>query len=238
MHPHESPAGSAPEYEYNEYPKSLPPDDFWGQVRRTRYGQPISEDELGVIVEAIKTGLELRDHDVLLDLACGNGALSSRLFESCRAFVGVDASEYLIEVAKTNFEQLPDFEFVFRDVAEFVWEEPEPLRFTKALCYAGFQYLHRMTAERALAGLSQRFTNVGTVLLGNLPDKERADVFFGSQTDYEDILSEPTSQIGVWWSEDELREFAAAAGWSASFTRMPEEIFNANYRFDARLTRS
>jgi SAM-dependent methyltransferase len=238
MHPPENAAGSAPEYEYNEYPKSLPPDDFWGQVRRTRYGKPISDEELAIIVEAIKRALDLRHGDVLLDMACGNGALSSLLFGSCRGFVGVDASEYLIEVAKANFEQLPEFEFVFRDAAQFVWEEPEPLRFTKALCYAGFQYLPRVTAERALVGLSERFTNMDTVVLGNLPDKERAHVFFGSQTGFEDILSEPTSQIGVWWSEDELREFATAAGWQTSITRMPEEIFNANYRFDARLTRS
>ncbi len=238
MHPHESPAGSAPDYEYNEYPKSLPPDDFWGQVRRTRYGKPISEDELRVIVDTIKKGLDLSSGDFLLDLACGNGALSNRLFGSCRAFVGVDASEYLIEVAKKNFEQLPDFRFLHRDAAEFAWEEPEPLRFTKAMCYAGFQYLNRETAERTLMGLSQRFENIGTLFLGNLPDKERAQVFFGPEADYRDKLSEPTSQIGVWWSERELNEFAAAAGWIASFRRMPEHVFNANYRFDAHLTRS
>jgi SAM-dependent methyltransferase len=238
MHPNESPADSAPDYEYNEYPKSLPPDDFWGQVRRTRYGKPISEDELRVIVDTIKKGLGLGSGDFLLDLACGNGALSNRLFGSCRAFVGVDASEYLIEVAKKNFEQLPDFGFLCRDVAEFAWEEPEPQRFTKALCYAGFQYLNRDTAERTLMGLSQRFENIDTVFLGNVPDKERAHVFFGSETDYEEKLSEPTSQIGMWWSEKELHEFAAAAGWTASFRRMPEHVFNANYRFDATLTRS
>ena len=238
MHTHESPAGSSSDYEYNEYPKSLPPDDFWGQVRRTRYGKPISEDELRVIIDTIEKGLDLSSSDFLLDLACGNGALSNRLFGSCRAFVGVDASEYLIEVAKKNFEQLPDFGFLLRDVAEFVWEEPEPLRFTKALCYAGFQYLNRETAERTLMGLSQRFENIDAVFLGNVPDKERAHVFFGSETDYEDKLSEATSQIGVWWSEKELHEFAAAAGWIARFRRMPEHIFNANYRFDAHLTRS
>jgi SAM-dependent methyltransferase len=238
MHPRESPAGSAPDYEYNEYPRSLPPDDFWGQVRRTRYGKPISEDELLVVVDTIKKGLDLSSEDFLLDLACGNGALSNLLFDSCRAFVGVDASEYLIEVAKKNFERLPDFEFLQRDVAEFAWEEPEPLRFTKALCYASFAYLNRETAQRTLTGLSEHFKNIDTVFLGNVPDKERAHVFFGSETDYADKLSEAASQIGVWWSEQELREFAAAAGWIASFGRMPEHIFNANYRFDAILTRS
>ena len=35
-----------PKWDYKEYPKTLPPDDFWGQVRRTVMGKPISESEI------------------------------------------------------------------------------------------------------------------------------------------------------------------------------------------------
>lgn len=230
-------AGGTPAYEYNEYPKSLAPDDFWGQVRRTRYGKPIGEDELQIIVDTIVGGLDLGSSDQLLDLACGNGALSARLFDSCSAFVGVDASEYLIQVAKDNFERLPNFEFRFGDVADFVMEEAEPQRFTTALCYGSYHYFDRETAAHMLQGLCRRFPGVDRVLIGNVPDKERADLFFGTEADYSDKLSDPTSQIGVWWSEEELRKFAAEAGWHADFRRMPEHVFNANYRFDAVLTR-
>ncbi len=49
-----------PKWDYKEYPKTLPPDDLWGQVRRTVYGKPVSEDQIQMMVDAIVAGLELR----------------------------------------------------------------------------------------------------------------------------------------------------------------------------------
>jgi cyclopropane fatty-acyl-phospholipid synthase-like methyltransferase len=66
-------------YDYIEYPKSLPEDDYWGQVRRTVNGKPVAETQIAMIVNAIQLGLELESSDKILDIACGNGALSSRL---------------------------------------------------------------------------------------------------------------------------------------------------------------
>jgi len=70
-------------WDYEEYPKTLPRDDFWGQVRRTIYGRRVTEEELAVIIAAVMNGLELAPDDNLLDLMCGNGALTARLFGSC-----------------------------------------------------------------------------------------------------------------------------------------------------------
>lgn len=224
-------------YEYNEYPKTLAPDDFWGQVRRTIYGKRISEEDVRVIIDTIANGLQLVDDDVLLDLACGNGALSSRLFSSCRAFLGVDASEYLIQVAKEYFESLPQYGFKMDDVAHYVWHEPDPSRFTKVLCYASFAFLSLETVTRMLRGLGERFVNVSSVFIGNIPDRERAGLFYKERSDFADEMDDPTSQIGIWWSESDLSKFCAAQGWRAQFQRMPEHVFNAVYRFDAMLTR-
>lgn len=224
-------------HEYNEYPKTLAPDDFWGQVRRTRYGKPISEEDVGVIIATIIRGLELAPDDTLLDLACGNGALSSRLFSSCRAFLGVDASEYLIKVARDNFERLPEYSFKMEDVARYTWNEPGTARFTKALCYASFAYLDLETSARMLAGLRRRFVNVSSVFIGNVPDRERAHLFYKDRGDFVDEMDDHTSQIGIWWSQPEFSKFVASEGWSAQFRRMPEHVFNAIYRYDAVLTR-
>src|SRR5690348_1022007 len=98
------PSDQYPKWDYKEYPKTLPADDLWGQVRRTVYGKPVPEDQIQMIVEAIVTGLELRLPAIgLLDIGCGNGALAARLFPYCERCVGVDSSEYLIAVANTRF---------------------------------------------------------------------------------------------------------------------------------------
>jgi SAM-dependent methyltransferase len=232
------PPASRPRYEYDEYPKTLAADDFWGQVRRTRYGQPISEEEVSVIIDTIIDGLDLDSDDVLLDLACGNGALSSRLFSSCRALVGVDASEYLIQVARENFQKLPNYHFEVDDVARYAWGKDEDHSpFTKVLCYASFAYLSLETSASMLAGLRARFANVSSIFIGNVPDRERAHLFYKERSDLAGELDEPTSQIGIWWSQSDFSKFVAAQGWRAQFQRMPEHVWNSIYRYDAVLTK-
>jgi SAM-dependent methyltransferase len=223
-------------HDYEEYPKTLPRDDFWGQVRRTIYGRRVTEEELAVIVDAIKDGLRLSSNDALLDLMCGNGALTARLFNSCRSVLGVDLSSYLIEVAKEYFERPPQYLFAEEDVLTYVRSEPEPHRFTKAMCYGAFPLLAVDAAETMLTELRRRFANIERVLVGNLPDKDRAHLFFGDGFEQQrPNLCDPTSQIGVWWSEKDLYELAGACGWRASFSQLPTHVFNAHYRYDAVL---
>src|SRR5579875_3735648 len=69
-----------PKSDYDAYPRTLPRDDIWGQVRRTINGRRISEAEVQEIVAALRAALALACGDTLLDLACGNGALTARLF--------------------------------------------------------------------------------------------------------------------------------------------------------------
>ncbi len=88
---------------HKEYPKTCQPHDFWSQVKRTVNGVPVGEDQVALIERAITSGLQLKQNDYLLDLCCGNGALSTRIFQRCLGGLGVDFSEYLIDVAKNNF---------------------------------------------------------------------------------------------------------------------------------------
>jgi cyclopropane fatty-acyl-phospholipid synthase-like methyltransferase len=226
-----------PKSDYKEYPKTLPRDDLWGQVRRTIHGRRISEAEVAAIVASIVHGLQLAAGDTLLDLACGNGALTARLFSSCRKVLGIDFSPYLVDVAKEFFERVPEYVFIEAEMLTYVRTEPDPLPFTKAMCYASIQYLPVASVELILAELNRRFRNVTRILLGNVPDKDRAELFFGGERPRVAELSDPTSQIGVWWNQSELRDVAERCGWSISFSRLPENVFNARYRYDAILTR-
>lgn len=222
--------------DYEEYPKTLARDDFWGQVRRTIRGRRITEEELAVVVDALKEGLQLTNDDTLLDLMCGNGALTARLFSSCRSVVGVDRANYLIGVAKEYFERPPEYVFVQDDVLSYVHSAADAARFTKALCYGSLQYLPVEGLASMLTGLRGRFPRMDRVLLGNVPDKERAPLFFGERFEQDPPgLGDPTAPIGVWWSQADFQELAAAAGWRASFSRLPPDVFNAKFRYDAVL---
>lgn len=224
-------------FDHNEHAKSRPTDDFWGQIRRTVQGEPVSDEQIRMIVDAIHAALQLKKGDVLLDLACGNGALSQLLFDSIAAYLGVDFSEHLIKVAKNNFEKLPDYRFVTQGAAEYVREEAHPGKFTKVLCYGSFSYFPAADAAEVLRALHDKFTNVQSVFIGNLPDRERAALFYKIKPASAEEMSDSSSQIGIWRTQKEFAQLAADAGWKSKFSVMPAEYYAGYYRYDVLLTR-
>lgn len=232
-----TPVMSYPKQDYNDYPKTLPKDDFWGQVRRTVNGKPVSEKQIRMIVDAIVAGLALCPQDNCLDIACGNGYLSSYLFPHCQSLFGFDASSYLIEIAQRNFQNPPDFQFVVDDAAHFVRTEPAPERFNKVLCYGSFSYFSDADAVETLRLLHSRFTSVRRIMIGNLPDRDRASNFYTTRQDFLADLDNHETQIGIWRSITQFAALAASTGWALEVTRMPESFYAAHYRFDAVLRR-
>lgn len=223
-------------FDHNEYAKTRALDDFWGQIRRTVQGKPVSDDQIQMIVAAIRSALEIEPAEALLDIACGNGALSHFLFESCADYLGVDLSEHLISVAKTNFEALPHYQFTHQGAAEYVRAELRPKRFSKSLCYGSFSYFSEVDAAEVLRTLFEKFSNVQAVFIGNLPDKDRATEFYKRQPAPEE-LADCHSQIGIWRTRDEFSELAGAAGWKVKFSTMPAGFYASHYRYDALLSR-
>lgn len=226
-----------PKHDYHEYPKTLPKDDFWGQVRRTVNGKPVSETQIRMIVDAIVEGLDLRPQDNCLDIACGNGYLSSYLFPHCQSLFGVDSSSYLIEIARENFENPPRFQFAVDDAAHFLRTEPAPDRFNKVLCYGSFSYFSDSDAVETLKLLHDRFTSVRQIMIGNLPDRDQADNFYRARQELPIDLDSHETQIGIWRSVAQFEALAASTGWAIEIRRMPEHFYAAHYRFDAFLCR-
>lgn len=223
-------------FDHDAYAKTRAKDDFWGQVRRTVQGVPVSDEQITMILDAIRLGLGLEQDDTLLDIACGNGALAQRLFPSCSGYLGVDLSEHLISVAKANFESLPEREFMHRGAAEYVRGEERPDRFSKALCYGSFQYFPAPDAAEVLETLFQKFSRIKSVFVGNLPDKDRAAEFYKREPN-PDELAESGTAIGIWRTTSEFKDLAETAGWKTSFSRMPSGFYSSHYRYDALLTR-
>lgn len=228
---------TAKDYIHKEFPKECATSDFKGQIKRTVNGKPVSEEQILMILNAIRSGINISKNDVLLDLCCGNGDLANAIFPEISAYKGVDFSDYLIQVAKENFEKMPDFEFNLADALEYSTTENNPERFTKALCYGAFQYLPAKSAENLLKNINQRFKNIKVFFIGNLPDKERADKFYYADIDYKPLLGDNTSPIGIWRSKDEMIKLAVDTGWDIEIINMPQNFYAAHYRYDAKLTR-
>jgi SAM-dependent methyltransferase len=227
-----------PTLDYDLWAKSLPRDDLWGQVRRTVRGNAVPSADIEAIVERIVEALCLEPRDVLIDFACGNGALASYLFERCNGYLGSDISPYMIGVAQERFANATmGVAFMVRGAATHAWTEPAPDRFTKALCYGSFAYFSDDEAQSLLEGIQRRFPAVARLFVGNLPDLERATNFYGNQLPSAAELSDPSSRIGVWRSRADVARLAARAGWSVSFSTMPEGFFASHYRYDVLLTR-
>jgi len=224
-------------FDHNEHAKSRAPDDFWGQIRRTVQGEPVSDEQIKMIVDAIQAALRLRPDDKLLDLACGNGALSRLLFDSITEYQGVDFSEHLISVAKKNFERLPRYRFVTLGAAEYVHQEAHPENFTKVLCYGSFSYFPPADAAEVLRTLFDKFTNVQSVFIGNLPDKDRATAFYKEKQVSAEEMADHESQIGIWRTQNEFTQLAGDAGWKTKFSVMPAEYYAGYYRYDVLLSR-
>ncbi|MGI2156622.1 methyltransferase domain-containing protein [Shewanella baltica] len=206
-------------------------------MKRTVNGVPVSEEQIQLIVDAALAGLSLSADDELLDLCCGNGALTDRLLQHCTAGLGVDFSEYLINVANTHFAISPSRQYMLQDVASFCQQYSATMRFTKAICYGSFSYLEADAAMVMLTALHDRFTSIKRVFIGNCPDRDKLFVFFADKNYTDGIEYRADSAIGIWRTEEEFCVLAGQCGWHAEFSRMPTNYYAAHYRYDVVLTR-
>jgi SAM-dependent methyltransferase len=222
---------------HDAHARSVSADAYWQQVRRTVNGKPVSEAQIQLIVRAIAVGLSLRPDDIVLDIACGNGALSSRLFDKCGGLLGIDMSQYLIGIAKKDFEREPNYCFQLSDALGYLARAQDASTFNKALFYGAFQYFSRDDAARILTYLHNRFFRVAKVFVGNLPDKTKSRLFYRDRTPTASELNDHEARLGVWYEPDEFRALADSSGWRAICSRMPSEFHASHYRFDMTLER-
>jgi len=222
---------------YKEYPKECERDDFWRQVKRTVNGVPVSQEQIDLIISAIVDNLALTESDHLLDLCCGNGALSSPVFKCCSGGLGVDFSEYLISVANEFFASPPREVYFLQDVVEFCTKPVSPEKFSKALCYGSFSYIGLSQAVQMLESLRKNFPNLQRIFIGNCPDKALLGDFVGGRDFIAGTELDPDSPIGIWRTENEFSELAQRAGWKVSFHKMSEQYYASHYRYDAVLER-
>lgn len=221
-------------YDYLERPKLFDRNDFWRQVRRTINGEPIGEDQIQLIVKQVAKYLSLGDSDKLLDIGCGNGALTARFECLTKEILGIDISDYLIGVAHEYFSS-PKLAFVEQSIEKTI-EGDLNKNYNKALLYGVSSYLSDETLERLVTWYFTRSGNA-TMFIGNIRDKCYADDFY-KERKTEKELSDPTTAIGKWRTQEWFIELAENSGLQASITKMPGEYYFSRFYFDLVLTRS
>lgn len=210
-------------------------DDMWRQIKRTVNGIPVSQKDIDIILSAIRKGLAFELTDKLLDIGCGNGALAQYLFDEIDSYLGIDISKEFIKVAKSNFQITPSHIFKVSDAAEYVETAPQTDSFTKVLCYGAFMYMSYDEAQRVLAGINTRFKNVTSFYIGNIPDSDKAKLFFRKGIKHD--LHDHKSALGIWRTEKEFNSLAEKTGWKAEFFTMPKNYYASHFRYDVRLKR-
>jgi cyclopropane fatty-acyl-phospholipid synthase-like methyltransferase len=224
-------------FDHDEFARSKPRDDFLSQIRRTVDGKPVSEEQMQLIENSIVMGLKLIKKDRVLDLACGNGVLSKRLFEKCNELHGVDLSIFLISVAQEYFQNLPKYKFSQSDIVDFLRNDSECLNFNKVLCYGSFSYLSEKEAKQTLTLLYKRYPNVSHIYIGNLPDYKKNNLFFKYSKPSEEDLRLHTTTIGIWRSEEEFCSLSSKCGWRPTIHPMKKNFYSSSYRYDVLLKR-
>ena len=222
-------------YDYMERPKTLAPDAYWDQVRRTTKGQAFSEDQIKLLRDAMEQTLGLTLKDSLLDLCCGNGALVGPLFSRLGGYLGVDMSPVLIAVGQRDFQRSGSHEFIVSGVNDFLAAEKFPEKYTLVSWCCAFQYLSIDDATDAIHLLYKRFINVEKIFISEIPDAAKATSFFYNQDEYQ--LEDHTSAMGRWYFTEELAAICERLGWKAEIQKLPESFHQAYYRFSLALTR-
>lgn len=220
------------EFDYLERPKQFERNDFWRQVRRTVNGQPVSDAQIQLIAEQIRQGLGLQSGDSLLDVGCGNGALTAWFETSVDTTLGVDRSAYLIDIAKQHFES-PRLRFAELSIEQMIAGGLQS-RHNKALLYGVSSYLSDELLEALVRWYFE--DSDGCLFIGNVRDERHANEFY-KQAKSAQELGDHTTSIGKWRTQDWFVQLAQQLGLRAAFMKMPPAFYLSSYYFDVVLTR-
>jgi hypothetical protein len=109
----------------------------------------------------------------------------------------------------------------------------KPERFNKALVYGSIGYFQRENIFTLIEVLFARFKNVSRLVVGNVPDLELLGGFYSEGRYVTGVENNPDSDLGIWWSRNQLQAIAEQLDLKIHFEIMPAPFYARNYRFDA-----
>lgn len=226
--------GSA-RFDHDAFARSVDSQDFRRQIKRTVGGEPLSDDAVFAIADFVASTIAGGEPDRLLDVGCGNGELLSLYARGLTKAIGIDPSEYLIQVAQRHFAS-ERLDFVNASTVDYLAGVENPERFTRVCFFASFQYLSPAESAGALQTIARRFTAVSRVVLGNLPDLDRREAFAVGAPREGDPDTEHLTAIGRWLTLSDIKELAPP-DFKVARVEPDGDLVGGNYRFHAVLDR-
>ncbi len=201
-----------------------------GQVGRVVNGQEMDEVLLKKIAQQIALQLDLKPTDVLLDVCCGNGALSKLLLPYCKEINGIDFSQALMEKAKKDAP--PQIHFHCASALDFNL----PQQFDKAVLYFSFQYFETYAeGKKVIANMLQHAKPGALLLIGDITDSRKFFRYYNSLSALLRWFKQKINKqnnMGKFWHPNELFKICEELGVKGQLVEQENWQPYAGYRFD------
>lgn len=208
--------------------------DPYQQIGRTFRKKPYSEKQFTIIVDRILQFLQASPDKRLLELACGNGMLTSRIAPHFDSVTAIDFSKPLIETARKDFAQ-QNVEYL---VGDAVSVEGASGQYDCVLMYFALQYLTFDQASVMFTNIGRFLRKPGRILLGEVADGDRVWNFYtgprGRARYFFDLLRQKPI-IGHWWKPTDLLTLAYDNEMDLCVLYQNSELPNYYFRYDALL---
>jgi cyclopropane fatty-acyl-phospholipid synthase-like methyltransferase len=195
----------------------------------------MSERQIALSAAVARTALDLNPSDTLLDLGCGNGLVTIRLAEACRAVYAVDYSKDLIEIARRHYAA-PNLTYFCCDATELTAARLDNLRPSKIAMLAGLQYFTVAMLKRLLAAVKELTGAAAPLFFSDIPDADHLYDFYDTperRAYYERQRAMGLEPMGTWWSRAHLAQLLGSAGYATEFHEQEAQRYAAYYhRFD------
>ncbi len=200
------------------------------QVGRVLNGQAISPEIMSKIAARIAQQLQLKPHETLLDVCCGNGVLDTLLLPKVSAIHGIDLSDALLaEAMQLN---LPNLTFSSGNAVSFGLNQT----FDKCLLYFSFQYIETLAdAQKVIENLVHHAHKDALILIGDIPNQLEFFTYYNSPSKWWQWIKQElkeANEMGRFWHPKELLRICENLGLKAEIhVQEPWQPY-AHYRFD------
>jgi SAM-dependent methyltransferase len=219
---------------WNHWPSKFGSTEYLRQVGKTTNGKPITEEQIDLFVAELVRKLRLEPSDILLDLCCGNGLLTSRLAAHCQRVVGIDFSTTLLNVARQS-QIRENIDYHLGSVLEMDEIQLPSVTFTKVLMNEALQYFTPADLTRLLIRLKGMIATPRLILFANVLYQPRRGLFWAGQTPSQRREDQPCGRqdlLGHWWNEVDVLEACLAAGLECQVQHQRSDLYNAAFRVD------
>lgn len=177
----------------------------------------------GATSEIVKIA-DIKLNDIVLDIACGTGAVSKKIFERLGQdgkLIGVDLSRGALNIAKTEIRK-SNVNFLEMDIEKIAFS----IKFTKVFCQFGLMFL--TSPAESLNSINKLITKKGKILISVHGNSEEVPYFSCIMTSIvkfiPDILPKGSPSVHTFGDRKKFQNLLERAGFQT--IRIYEYNFN------------